>query len=338
MANQGLPSSFNSTNYARIGHASQQLLPTILQELLLIKEPPSLLQGHVINNTFLNSTLRPEEWLLINNVTTKGYADFDIPLSYKIIRNLNIVQSPTSGWHNQSGPISTEITVGDDIERIRRIRNGIIHRGNANVTDGELNDYFYKLKEIAARLEMYLGKQNGEFVSKLDHLKSCCMDSEIANMYIRKLEELKDRERELEDIIGRTITKFEDEFNVVHGELSDVDQHISIVDARLSGVDERVLGIEQRVTDEFTEVHGDVNRIGQHVSRVDEQVLSVDRQVSTINENIGRLLSTETETGITILLKSKLFVIENHSTSIIRMFWADDLIYRKQEDKTISQI
>lgn len=180
-----------STNFARIGYAAQQMFPDILQELMTIKEPPHRLSHDVNNNWYLSNKLRPDEWLLINNVSTKGYTDFDIPFIYKLVRNLKLLPPPTRGWNHSSVPCPTEITAGDDLERIRRLRNEILHRGNAQVTDSEFLHFFTQFKDIAGRLETYLGKQAGEFVHKIIHLEKCCIDEETNKIYIRRLDSLK---------------------------------------------------------------------------------------------------------------------------------------------------
>lgn len=56
------------TNYARLGLASQNELPDMLRELLLIKEPPHLLETHINNNNFLSRNLRAYEWQIIRTV------------------------------------------------------------------------------------------------------------------------------------------------------------------------------------------------------------------------------------------------------------------------------
>ncbi|CAC5424500.1 unnamed protein product [Mytilus coruscus] len=143
------------TNYARFRHAIQFELSNILRELLLIKEPTNLLEGHVRNNNFLKKNLRQREWNIIKNIGSNLYQDFDVSLMYKIIRNLNsIVQSPTKGWDNPTGPSVSEITIGDDIERINRIRNDFAHRGNTKVIESELANNFAIFKKIAMRFEV----------------------------------------------------------------------------------------------------------------------------------------------------------------------------------------
>ncbi|CAC5399408.1 unnamed protein product [Mytilus coruscus] len=179
------------TNYARIGHAAQQLFPDILQELITIIEPPQRLSHDVHKNKYLSKNLRSDEWSMINNVVTKGYANFDIPLIYKLVRNLNLVPWPTKGWDHPTAPCLTEVTPGDDIERIRRFRNETLHRGNAQVTDTELSQYFTEFKNIADRLEKYLRKHRGEYVDKFVDLETCCMDEKTSDMYIRRIERLK---------------------------------------------------------------------------------------------------------------------------------------------------
>ncbi|CAG2222525.1 unnamed protein product [Mytilus edulis] len=178
------------TNYARIGHAAQQLFPDILQELIAIKEPAHRLSHDVNANKYLSKNLRPYEWSMINNVVTIGYANFDIPFIYKLVRNLNLVKKPTKGW-DKLAPSTAEVTPGDDIERIRRFRNNILHRGNAQVTDSELSQFFSEFKDIAGRLEKYLSKRPGEYVDKFVDLETCCMDEKTSDIYIRRIDELK---------------------------------------------------------------------------------------------------------------------------------------------------
>ncbi|CAG2188628.1 unnamed protein product [Mytilus edulis] len=141
------------TNYARIGHAAQQVFPDILQNIIAIKENQHILHRDVIRNRYLNRNLRADEWSMINNVRTNGYVNFDIPLIYKLVRNLNLVAPPSKGWDFHMDPTVTEILPGDDIERIRRTRNKILHRGNAQVSDSNLTDYFTTFKDIATRLK-----------------------------------------------------------------------------------------------------------------------------------------------------------------------------------------
>ncbi|CAC5423148.1 unnamed protein product [Mytilus coruscus] len=159
------------TNYARLGHAVQDELQNLLRELLVFKEPPHLLDGHVHANQYLSKNLRPHEWAVIQGVQTNLYNNVDVSLMYKIIRNLNLVPPPTRGWDNQIHPMVSEITIGDDIERIRHRRNEIVHRGNTKVDNSELANYFLLFKDIAGRFEMYLCKQNQELVSRISTLK-----------------------------------------------------------------------------------------------------------------------------------------------------------------------
>ncbi|XP_052084179.1 uncharacterized protein LOC127721476 isoform X2 [Mytilus californianus] len=182
------------TNYARIGHAAQQVFPDILQDIIAITKPKHCLYADVTSNRFLHRNLRADEWSMINNVRTNGYVNFDIPLVYKLVRNLNLVPSPSKGWDFHIPPAATEILPGDDIERIRRIRNEILHRGNAQVSDTSLTDYFSTFKDIAIRLETYIGKPKGEFVQKFQILEKCCMDEETEKTYLERLTILRERD------------------------------------------------------------------------------------------------------------------------------------------------
>jgi hypothetical protein len=79
------------TNYARLGHASQSLIPKLLQQLLLFYEPTNTITDDCLNNSYLNKKLNAIEWLNIRKANTDDYADFDIPLIYKLLRNLKLI-------------------------------------------------------------------------------------------------------------------------------------------------------------------------------------------------------------------------------------------------------
>ena len=169
-------SSCAKTNYARLGHASQSLIPKLLQQLLLFYEPTNKITNDCLSNSYLSNKLNANEWINIRKANTDGYVDFDIPLIYKLLRNLRRIPPPTRGWEPWGGPVFTETTIGDDMERFRTSRNEISHRGNTNVSDRELTEYFTQFKDIAQRLELVLNKEKNELVSEFQNLEICCMD------------------------------------------------------------------------------------------------------------------------------------------------------------------
>ncbi|CAC5406316.1 unnamed protein product [Mytilus coruscus] len=196
-------SQSSSTNFARIGYAAQQIFPNILQELMTMKEPPQRLSHDIMTiNSHLYSNLRPDELTLINDVATKGYNDFDISFIYKLVRNLRLLPPPTKGWNSSTAPCQTELTPGDDFERIRKLRNEILHGGNAQVTDVECAQFFVQFKDIAGKLETYLGKQTGEFVDMFSELETRRMDEKTRNMYIQKLSSLKKSDEDCKEILN----------------------------------------------------------------------------------------------------------------------------------------
>ena len=191
MATAGNVNVSQKTHYARLGHASQNLIPHILQELLLHFEDPTTICNKCQSHSYLNNRLTTEEWKKIKNASIKGYVNFDIPLVYTILRNINVnVVQPTVGWNCNRDPGPNETTIGDDLERCRRTRNDIIHRGNTVVTDQELEDYFNIFKGIAGRFEIILRKLPGEFVNEFENLEICSMDEDKKKMCLDQVFDL----------------------------------------------------------------------------------------------------------------------------------------------------
>ncbi|XP_052070067.1 uncharacterized protein LOC127708924 [Mytilus californianus] len=192
------------TNYARLGHAVHHLLPTFLQEVLLHFEKTHTIYRNCNRNKSLSHRLKPGEWARLRKVEQNGYDDFDIPLIYTILRNLHETAArPTKGWEHPNEPLINEIEIGDDIERCRRNRDEIIHRGNTKVTDRELNQYFDVFKTIAERFEKVCNKRNNEFVSTVEHLQACCMDEATEQKYFEELQDLHQRDKENEERISQ---------------------------------------------------------------------------------------------------------------------------------------
>ncbi|VDI22999.1 Hypothetical predicted protein [Mytilus galloprovincialis] len=169
----------HKTYFARLGHATYQLIPNMIRELLAHFIHPNTLYETVNKNYYLAHRLKSVDWKIIHDVRETGYRDLDYPLIYTIIRNCLPFIQPSKGWDYPVNPQPHETSLGDDIERCRRYRNLIIHRLNTTVSYQELNEFFSELKSVARRFEIVLGKEPNEFVSQFDVLKTCSMDEDI---------------------------------------------------------------------------------------------------------------------------------------------------------------
>ncbi|CAG2251236.1 unnamed protein product [Mytilus edulis] len=139
-----------------------------------------------------------EDWTKIKDAVNKGsYQDFDIPLIYTILRNIHYTTlEPTNGWDSKIDPQPHQMKTGDDLERCRRRRNKIIHRGNTEVSDQKLHDYFDEFGAIASRLQIICNKKNNEFVLEVEDLRNCSMDEDTERKYLEEIEEWRCRSLE----------------------------------------------------------------------------------------------------------------------------------------------
>ncbi|CAG2218277.1 unnamed protein product [Mytilus edulis] len=98
----------------------------------------------------------------------------------------------TDGWDKEPG--FTDITVSDDVERIRILRNKIVHRTSAELTKQEEEYIIPQSLDIAKRLDIYLNRHPHEkFEAWIIQIVSSSIDKELEDKYVEiglKTEEL----------------------------------------------------------------------------------------------------------------------------------------------------
>lgn len=99
------------------------------------------------------------------------YNEFDVSLLYLLIRNICPIQMPTQGWGKM--PRTTDITFGDDIERLRSFRNSFVHGKFTGMPDNELRTIMSNLKHVMVRIQpRECSRYNyAEELSKIDILQ-----------------------------------------------------------------------------------------------------------------------------------------------------------------------
>ena len=181
-------------NYARLSRAIVDLMTFILREILTLYILPADIERKALSSSKLNN-LRTDQWNLIHQANTNGYASFDITLLYTLLRNLcTSVPKPSTKWGRNDLPKSQEVTLGDDIERIRIVKNGLqSHIPSTKLNDAEFEDYWKILRDMCVRLDLQFNKK---YTDDLDKLKTICMDSALQKKYSDNLKLLLDRETE----------------------------------------------------------------------------------------------------------------------------------------------
>ena len=181
-------------NYARLSRAIVDLMTFILREILTLYILPANIESKALSSSKLNN-LRAEQWDLIHKANTNGYTGFDITLLYTLLRNLcTSVPKPSTKWGRNDLPKKQEVTLGDEIERIRIVKNCLqSHIPTTILNDAEFEDYWKILRDVCVRLD---SQYNKKYTGDLDYLKTTCMDSTLLTKYRDKLKLLKDREIE----------------------------------------------------------------------------------------------------------------------------------------------
>ena len=145
-------------NFCRFAQGIVGTSSVILRDVLESYVPHTDLLN-VFNSRPVPIKLDAHQKILVMNAATDGYKDFDITLLYTLLRNLccNLrnpaspdLPAPTQGWGKD--PLPTDITLSDDIERIRILRNGVFaHLSQAKLSKTEYLHHWGQLKDVCIR-------------------------------------------------------------------------------------------------------------------------------------------------------------------------------------------
>ncbi|CAC5404751.1 IGDCC4 [Mytilus coruscus] len=121
----------------------------------------------------------------IKTFENEQYNKFDVTLMYKFVRTFNLMQSPTSDWG--LSPLPSDITLSDDVERLRINRNFLMHRHNAVLSEEEYEEVFQQSLGIAERLDfaerLDIAERLddttilSEFTHQIEQVETTCPDS-----------------------------------------------------------------------------------------------------------------------------------------------------------------
>lgn len=163
---------------------------------------PSQLFNRVKQNS---KNLRPDQIVLISNAKTQGYKEFDITLLYTLLRNFcPKIQPPTQSWGMSNMPAQGETTEGDDIERIRLMRNKLLgHISEPTVTASKFQTEWRIISDICTRMQARL--PNTHYVQKIEEAKDRTIDSDMEKVYMEKIKELVEDENTVKKLLMKVL-------------------------------------------------------------------------------------------------------------------------------------
>ncbi|XP_062620702.1 uncharacterized protein LOC134282311 [Saccostrea cucullata] len=176
------------SRFAKLGMATNDVLNKAYRDILESEIPASDIENKVnlLSNKKMKSlNLNANQEDQLKKAKNSGYKEFDISLTYKLIRNIcTKIPKPTKGkWGEE--PLAGEVTVGDDIERIRSIRNGLTaHVNSASTPQTEFDDTWSTMSDICQRLETFTGKK---YLNDLNSIEKLTLRREDEDAIIKNV-------------------------------------------------------------------------------------------------------------------------------------------------------
>lgn len=180
------PPCSETTNYARLCRMIVDICTWVLREFLLLHCTPT--QVMVLAHRCPKKNLSPHQWHVINSANNNRYADFDITLLCTLLRNASFIRKPNGGWGMQTLPGPTDVAIGDDIERIRIIRNQVDHKSNTKIDNAKYQEICTELQGVATRFDQRLG--TNKWNQELKQIENDVMDPENERRYINIVSDL----------------------------------------------------------------------------------------------------------------------------------------------------
>lgn len=151
--------SSKQLNFAQISIVCVDILKQCLIDILDIHIKPKDLSKEIhLSHSLkggkdkLNSAQR--DLCCFSSLGVPDYSKFDVTLLYRLIRHLCPTLKPSKDWGKE--PNTTDLTIGDDIERIRLFRNKhYAHAESAKIPDNEFTDLWNEGKSLIHRIQIF---------------------------------------------------------------------------------------------------------------------------------------------------------------------------------------
>ncbi|CAC5399556.1 unnamed protein product [Mytilus coruscus] len=255
--------------WGNIPHETEVKLSDDIQRILNATNDIESFQKQIIGIDYIKIYVEKIEKLITRMDTY--YPESAFLELYRYIRNLDskshshfsLIQQPTKGWGNF--PDQTDVTIADDVERIRILRNEIAHRHNTNIEDKLFEEYFAGFRDICHRIDQYFSGGTGYEQSIID-CKTFSMDIQMKNKYENALKELENMKMRFESKPIRFYwgDTFETSLNslrimlkdqklqgktkihvqIVFQKESDIERHVAILNSLKHEINEGLTGIE----------------------------------------------------------------------------------------------
>nr|XP_022319643.1 uncharacterized protein LOC111122284 [Crassostrea virginica]XP_022319644.1 uncharacterized protein LOC111122284 [Crassostrea virginica] len=187
------------TRFFRLSLIIIDELTQILRDLLHNEISPAQIYNKVVQRNYFPK-LRPEQVVVIHNANSRDYKDFDITLLYTLLRNVcQNITPPSQRWGGSNMPSPNEVTVGDDIERIRLIRNKIFgHISEAAISETEFKEHWSIMSGICTRIQTLLNK---DYVKRLQAVDERSIDPDTEEKYLQLLKRQVEEEKSTKVIL-----------------------------------------------------------------------------------------------------------------------------------------
>lgn len=167
-------------------------LTRVMQELLEKGTiPATQLYNAIQQDDYFKRNLNNDQIKMVESLNTHGYGIVDISLAYKLIANYYtiFIPRPSQGWGKE--PTLTQTKIGDDIERIRILRNQFVHSVNTNLSVESFNKFCTASIEIGRRVDVYLQKPaNNSYESKIRGHQENSLDSVLTRKHLDAMTEV----------------------------------------------------------------------------------------------------------------------------------------------------
>ena len=197
--------SFTSTketnNYARLCRLLVDVGSQMLRSTFDQIHPPVTLHKVMGSTSVHYATLKslrkkkvlsPKQWgKLYPSRSTVSSATFDITLLLVLLRNICGLNPPSTGW--DCLPPATNISIADDIARVKYYRNSLIgYASQASMDDSSFSAYWQEVREALVRLG------GAHFRSEIDNLEQDCMNPKLKKQLKKDDDSIKDKVEEIE--------------------------------------------------------------------------------------------------------------------------------------------